>query len=280
MEIIALAHQLLLDFGATSSMFEIRINDRKEMHEIFNGFGILDSETQNQIIRLNDRFHKVTPAEYEVELQKLISAEAVKKVVALMNSQNEGNESLVVNGLKALGINNVKIDRSLARGFNYYTGTIFEIFDKHPDGSSRSMLGGGRYDNLTSMFASEKISGIGFGMGDVTMRDFLQTHNLLPVAVTTTSPNLMILPLDTEQNLEGQKIASQFRQNGIKVAVDIGTRKIGKKISQAAEAGVLYTLVVGPDEILSSTFALKNLALGTTETGTLDSLLNYLLAHS
>jgi histidyl-tRNA synthetase len=278
-EIIALASQLLIDFGATPEMFEIRINDRKEMHELFNEFGILDIEKQNQIIRLNDRYHKITPTEYQNELHKIISAEAAEKVIALMNSQGEGYESPIINGLSALGINNTKIDRSLARGFNYYTGTIFEIFDKHPDGSSRSMLGGGRYDDLTKMFTNDQISGIGFGMGDVTMRDFLETHNLLPASVSTTSPILMILPLEPEQNLEGQKIASQLRQKGIRVAVDIGTKKIGKKISQAVEQGVQYTLVVGSDELSSGTFTLKNLALGTTESGTIDTLLTHLIAH-
>lgn len=85
----------------------------------------------------------------------------------------ESGTNKVVAGLKELGITNVKLDRTIARGFDYYTGTIFEIVDTDP-ANNRALLGGGRYDNLTSLFGGEQIAGVGFGMGDVTMRDFLR----------------------------------------------------------------------------------------------------------
>ena len=96
------------------------------------------------------------------------------------------------------------VDRSIARGFNYYTGTVFEIFDTDPE-NRRSLLGGGRYDNLTSLFGGEPIAGVGFGMGDVTMRDFLETHNLLTASIT--APELLIIPANQTSNLEAQKVA-------------------------------------------------------------------------
>ncbi|KKW14933.1 MAG: Histidine-tRNA ligase [Parcubacteria group bacterium GW2011_GWA2_50_10b] len=76
---------------------------------------------------------------------------------------------------------NIVYDESLARGQAYYTGTVFEIFDTNPE-NPRSLAGGGRYDNLLEMFEVESVPTVGFGMGDITLRDFLETHNLLPNA--------------------------------------------------------------------------------------------------
>ncbi|MDP2642210.1 MAG: ATP phosphoribosyltransferase regulatory subunit [bacterium] len=86
-----------------------------------------------------------------------------------------------VSKLGLAGIKNTKIDVDLARGQAYYTGIVFEIFDTHPD-NNRSLCGGGRYDNLLEMFEVDPIPAVGFGMGDVTLRDFLEAHKLRPYA--------------------------------------------------------------------------------------------------
>lgn len=83
----------------------------------------------------------------------------------------------IKNKLGELGIKNTKVDESLARGQTYYTGIVFEFFDTDPE-NNRSICGGGRYDNLLEMFGVEPLPTVGFGMGDITMRDFLETHNL------------------------------------------------------------------------------------------------------
>lgn len=83
--------------------------------------------------------------------------------------------------LKAAGINNTKIDETLARGQAYYTGIVFEIYDTDPQ-NIRSIAGGGRYDNLLEIFEVEPVPTVGFGMGDTTVRDFLETHKLGPYA--------------------------------------------------------------------------------------------------
>ncbi len=271
-EIISLAHQMLLNFGAESDMFEIRINNRAEMGMLYAGIGITDVEKQNAITRLNDRFHKISTDEYKTLLTEITSDHTLtEKVFELVTSGGAETNNSVANGLKELGINNVKIDRTLARGFNYYTGTIFEIFDVSGE-NNRAMLGGGRYDNLTSMFGGEPITGIGFGMGDVTMKDFLETHNLL--TSNTTAPTLVVIPMETAQNLTAQKIAKQFRDEaGISVATDISTKKIGKKIGDASERKVDYIVVVGENEIRDNAFTLKSMNEETTMSGTVDELI-------
>jgi len=271
-EIIALAHALIKNFGADNEMFEIRVNDRAEMRTKYSTLGITDSTVQDAITRLNDRFNKISAAEYKTALKEIVgNDDTVDAIYILVSGGDTHDTNQVVEGLKTLGIENVKIDRSIARGFNYYTGTIFEIFDVSGK-NNRSMLGGGRYDNLTEMFGGDAISGIGFGMGDVTMRDFLETHNLL--TSNSIAPTLMLVPMEAEHNLTAQKIAQEFReQAGINVAVDIGTKKVGKKIADAAEKMVEYVIVIGEDEIKNDQYILKHLHSDIKETGTIAELI-------
>mgnify|MGYP000875732753 FL=1 len=273
-EIIALAYQIILNFGAEANLFAIHINDRAEMRTKYAALGVIATETQDAITRLNDRFHKISADEYKTALREIVGDNAIVEAVYTLVSGGDSTDSnKVVDGLRELGIENVKIDRSIARGFNYYTGTIFEIFDVSGE-NNRSMLGGGRYDNLTGMFSADPISGIGFGMGDVTMRDFLETHDLLTSSIT--APTVMVIPMETDQNLAAQKIAMAIRRKEISVATDIGTRKLGKKISDAAERLVEYIIVVGEDELTSGTYTLKNLIEESEIKGTLDELITHI----
>lgn len=274
-EIIALAHQLLIDFGASPEQFEIRVNDRKEMRTLYEQGGVHDLNTQNNITRLNDRFHKISADEYKTLLSEIVQSDKiVEDIFTLVSGGGSDDVNAVVTGLQALGITNAKIDRSIARGFNYYTGTIFEIFDVSGE-NNRSMLGGGRYDNLTAMFGGEPVSGIGFGMGDVTMRDFLTTHNLLPAGLSATGAEVMVIPTDPTHNLAAQKLAHDLRgATTARVATDIGTKKLGKKIGDASERGVHFVIVVGENEIQSQTYTIKNLTTKEEASGPLQVMLD------
>ncbi len=274
-ELIVLAYQLFIDFGATPEMFEILINDRREMAELYNQIGITDNEKINQLSKLNDLKKKISKEQYRETLSFILNNdELIPKVTELV--ENTSGENQVTKALAALGIHNVKIDRSIARGFNYYTGTIFEIVDKHPD-NNRSMLGGGRYDNLTAMFSDDAIPGIGFGMGDVTMRDFLETHDLLPESVTKTGAFVTVIPTDTEQNLESQKLAKLIREAGLSVTTDISNKKIGKKIAGAVSQGSSFVVIVGEEEVASQVFTLKNLVSETETKDTLENIIKLIL---
>ncbi|MEQ1561388.1 MAG: ATP phosphoribosyltransferase regulatory subunit [Nitrospira sp.] len=89
------------------------------------------------------------------------------------------NLSGIIERLEKDGITNVRLDETLARGQTYYTGMVFEVFDTDPS-NPRALCGGGRYDNLLEIFDVEPIPTVGFGMGDITIRDFLETHKLGP----------------------------------------------------------------------------------------------------
>lgn len=273
-EIIALAYQIFRNFGATDDMFTIHLNDRQLMHRLYAALNLNESQI-TEITRLNDRRDKLPAETYRLELDGVTGDPTISEEVLLLLDQSDAETDVVV-GLAELGITNVIFDKSLARGFDYYTGTIFEFKDTAPE-NRRSLLGGGRYDNLTGLFSDEPVSGIGFGFGDVSLRDFLETHNLLPEPIV--SPTVVVAPLGNEQNLNAQKVAQALRTSGVSVAVDGSTRKVGKKISHAADSLSTYVVVVGEDDVERNEYQLKNLVDQSTTTGTLEDLVAFLVTN-
>lgn len=178
-----------------------------------------------------------------------------------INYSGENPEKLaeIVGQLEVRGMQNIKIDPSLARGQTYYTGVIFEIFDSNPE-NSRSLLGGGRYDNLLDLFGSEQMPAVGFGSGDVTMRDFLETHGLLPEYKNTSQ--VALLPTSAEFYQLTEQNAAVLRHSGVNVYVDWSGRKIGDQIKNADKQRIPYVIVIGEDESKSGNYKLKDLETG------------------
>lgn len=267
-EMILLAHAIFKAFGAKDSDFVIHINDRAEMKALYASLGITDTTTTTAITRLNDRKKKISAEEYKEALCEIIKDENTADAI-IDALEDTSSKNAVLSALRELGITNVVIDRSLARGFDYYTGTIFEIFDTHED-NRRSLLGGGRYDNLTELFGGDPIPAVGFGMGDVTMRDFLETHNLLPTNLQ--SVDVAIIPQNAELSLEALKVADAFRTAGRSSYVSLAHKKIGEHIKIAEARNARFILVVGEEELKSGSFKLKELATGTETSGDIATL--------
>ena len=190
-EVIQMAYDITCAYGLKPTDFEIRINNRQLMNyvtkEVFN----LDEDKSKKISKLIDKKNKI-PAETFVMLAEEILNEKSQQFLTLISSQNfaefttnlrqtkEEHKGLkeikeVINALEKLGITNTRFDQTLMRGFDYYTGIVFEVFDKNPE-NRRSVFGGGRYDDLLSIFEGEKVSAFGFGAGDVVARDLLETY--------------------------------------------------------------------------------------------------------
>ena len=186
-----------------------------------------------------------------------------------LNNPNGTAEELneFIAKLRSIGITNVVVDPSIARGQAYYTGIVFEFYDTNKE-NSRSILGGGRYDNLTALFGDDDLPAVGFGAGDVTLRDFLETHNLLPPYHPATM--ISIIPTSLELANEVWKVAMSFRMNGLNVAIDWSGRKLGDMIKTADKQHVPFIIVVGEDEIKSKKFKLKNLKTGEEKEITLE----------
>ena len=109
-------------------------------------------------------------------------------------------------------------------------------------------------------------------MGDVTMRDFLETHTLLPESIRITAPTLIVVPTDAEHNVPALSIAETFRSFGVSTSIDTSDRKLGKKIGTASDRGATYVLVVGSNELQTGHYTLKNLKTEEERMGTLEEL--------
>ena len=154
----------------------------------------------------------------------------------------------------------IVFDPALARGFDYYTDIVFEIYDKNP-ANPRALFGGGRYDNLLDIFGEEKVPAVGFGMGDVTIRDVLETYKLTPFDQEIKSTTkISIIPFEKEYFIDAEKVADEFRKNNINTSVDYSDKKLGDKISKADKEKIPYVLVIGEEEAKSKTYKLKELA--------------------
>ncbi|MCD5381086.1 MAG: histidine--tRNA ligase [Candidatus Pacebacteria bacterium] len=270
-EIISLAYQTMIDMGAKTQDFRIRISDRAWLTAELKQYN-LDDNQMKLMIQLIDRKDKIE--NFEEEAESITGKNMDFDSIAL---PDDSNVAKVLEGLKQLGINNVVFSPTIVRGFNYYTGTVFEIFDTS-DENNRALIGGGRYDNLTKMFGGEPVSGVGFGIGDVTMRDFLETHNLLPESIRTTAAHTVVIPTDAEMNLAAQEISQKLRKAGQTVSTDIGTKKVEKKIISADKKGSRFVIIIGEDEVSSGKFTAKNFATGDEKTGSLLELFDFLKA--
>ncbi len=279
-EILAVAHNLFVSCGAQQSDFEIRVNSRALLEELWKVFD-LTPEEKIAVVRLLDKKDKMNRGEFEDALATKIGDRAQKVMEAFESEENfakalgkggkngaggavEAMKNLtdVMSYAKARGIENVKFFPALVRGFDYYTGFVFEIFDTNPD-NRRSLCGGGRYDNLLSLFGVEPLTAVGFGIGDVTLRDFLESHNLMPALAGSTK---LFIAVMGENAARADAIATQLRDAGISVAVDYTDRGIGDRIKKALKDGALYFTVIGDNEASSHTVTVKTLADQTEKT--------------
>jgi histidyl-tRNA synthetase len=259
-EIIAVAHGILRSLGADESNFEIRVSDRRILESIYEEIG-LDANTRATVTRLLDKRAKIE--NFDEELTKVMGAQAQQLIEKLNSITSTAYlEDLRIH-LEHLGVRNMIVDTSITRGFDYYTGMVFEIFDT--DGSNRrSLFGGGRYDNLLSMFGGEPIPAVGFGMGDVTARDFLVAHNLLPEYAPATE--LMICVIEDAARAHAIQLAQSLRREDVTVAVNFSGKRIGDQIRHADKMKVPFVIAVGSKERDSGRYIIKNLATGNEMT--------------
>lgn len=257
-EIILLASSVLKAFGATEKDFEIKINNRHLLETAILP-RLTDPGAFPLYLRLLDRKAKMDPKEF-----KEAEAKLVRSGEPLHIPPNEDVNALL-EALRVLDVPNVVFDPTTVRGFDYYTGTVFEVSDTHKD-NNRSLLGGGRYDNLTALFGGDPIPGVGFGMGDVTMRDFLEVHDLLPTS-TQKIHAVIILP-DLARATEAEGVAKELREHGVNVSLDLSGKKLGEQIARADKRNIPFVITVGDDELKSGAYALKKLADGSEFSGT------------
>lgn len=272
LEVVTSAIDLLLAFGADESMFQVHINNRRFFSDVIAAVTGKDAEGSRAISKVVDRRGKVPYEVYKKDLIALgLSEDEIAKLDALYTMTVEEATSLCPDSVGAAELRSLfallektglakycVFDFGIVRGLDYYTGTVFEVFDLAPE-NNRAMFGGGRYDNLVGLFVKNaKVSGVGYGMGDVTLENFLRTHGLIPERFTNGVKVLVTRFSDTPYEAYLQ-VADALKKHGVTSSLYLGEKKFGKQLEYAIKEGYTHVLVMGGDEYARGVVKLKNL---------------------
>lgn len=275
LEMIQIVDDLFQAFKAKRTSYTIKLNSRILVNELLVNIG-LNSEQAAAAIRLIDRLNKMTTVAFAEALDEITGSKEVSKaVISLLGVKAVGElpDSLsqlpsvislqrIIDQCQSRGIRNVEFDMTLMRGFDYYTDIVFEAFDTNPE-NSRAILGGGRYDGLVGQFGVESVPTVGFAVGDVVFKDFLETHGLVPEL--RLARELTVLVRDEVALSPALAVASELREMGVNTAVDSTGRKLDKQLKAADKSGVRYVLFVGTEEAADERYTLKDLKTGKEE---------------
>jgi histidyl-tRNA synthetase len=260
--------------GAEERDFEVRVSDRRILDTIYKNVGLQESMYATAT-RLLDKRAKVD--DFEKLLSEAIdgSQKAKKLLSELERTTSTAYLEELRQVLDLLGVHNMIVDTQTTRGFDYYTGMVFEVFDTH-EGNKRSIAGGGRYDNLLSMFGGDSIPAVGFAMGDVTTRDFLECHELLPEYAPATE--LMLCVVEPESLTHAIKLAQDLRREDVTVAVNFSGKRVGDQIRQADKMKIPFIIAVGTKERVEGKYTVKNLASGDEKVLLADTIADHLFS--
>jgi histidyl-tRNA synthetase len=266
-EMIVIASEVLKAFGATNEDFVIRVSSRTLLEAACKASGFDTPEAIKNYSRLLDRKRKMTVEEFADAIGEGRSdpLKAIENADAAEGDQSVAEEKAklfaLIESLHQRGMTNVVFDPEIVRGFDYYTGMVFEIFDSNTE-NPRSICGGGRYDGLVEMFGGDAIPCVGFAIGDVTLMDFLETHDLAPIP--NSAPQLYIGTPQESDFFAAQTFAQSLRMSGVRVIVhtpeENKNKSLGDQIRDASRRGIPYFLAYGEQELTSGTVRLKTLA--------------------
>ena len=264
--------------------FQIRVNNRKILNGFYAMLGL--TEKSGDVMRTVDQLDKIGPEKVKSILVEDVgvspaAADEVLSFIAIGGGNqavlaalegyqsrsavfDEGLEELrtVVKYLSAFGVpeENFAVDLTIARGLDYYTGTVYEttLLD-HPE--IGSVCSGGRYDNLAEYYTEKQLPGVGISIGLTRLFYVLGEQGLLNPDLPTAPADVLILPM-TEDLSAAIALATQLRENGIRTQLHCEEKKFKQKISYADKLGIPYVIFLGEDEIAGGVVACKDMATG------------------
>ena len=264
--------------------FQIRVNNRKILNGFYDMLGL--SQRSGDIMRTVDKLDKIGSEKVRTLLTSECGlaeeqAEEILKFIAISGSNSEvlnalegyrGRSEVFDQGLDELGTmvrylgefgvpaENFAVDLTIARGLDYYTGTVYEttLLD-HPE--IGSVCSGGRYDNLAEYYTDRQLPGVGISIGLTRLFYVLGEQGMLNPELPTAPADVLILPM-TEDLTAAISLATQLRENGIRAQIHGEEKKFKQKISYADKLGIPYVIFLGEDEIQAGVVACKDLATG------------------
>lgn len=294
-EIFQIIVDLMTEFGADATMYEIKVNDRKIINALLNDKLKLDPETQIKARRIMDKRDKVSEEDFTKMLLEVgLEEKAAQLVKDFMKSSFEeseqilGSEVLLNNEgyikfkglLQTLKDNNldqyVKYSPSIIRGFDYSDGLVYEVFDINPE-NKRSMFGGERFDKLINIFGEFDLPATGFAMGDITLEEFLRGWNLLPELKEETEYLITVWNQNSKYFNASADLSRKIRNRRKNCILWLDNNaKLEKQIKYADRKGIKKVAIIGENEIDKDMVTIKDLVSGKQETITIQNFLDHL----
>ncbi len=279
-EIPSVIYNLIKELGFED--FTIRINNRKILNGLFEYINQKDNSTE--ILRIIDKIEKIGKDAVIEELEKIqVSKEAIEKIINFIEIEGTTDEKL--NKLQELNINNetfklgldelknvvyyirmfgvpdknFKVDLTIARGLDYYTGTVYETFLNNYR-ELGSICSGGRYENLAEYYTDKKLPGVGISIG--LTRLFYKLNELgLIKAEKSSMSDVLVIPM-LEDLATPIKIANALRENEINTEIYLNDKKLKAKLKYADKLEIPYTMIIGEDEVNTNIIKVKNMKTG------------------
>ncbi|MEG0780783.1 MAG: histidine--tRNA ligase [Oscillospiraceae bacterium] len=292
-EIPAIIYQTFSRLGL--QRFQIRVNNRKILNGLFAVLGL--SEQASDVMRTIDKLEKIgadkvaelltgefsVPPEAAATLLSVLQADASLAALAPFAGQNalldQGIDELsqVANAMTAFGVpqSHFKIDLTIARGLDYYTGTVYEtLLLEHPE--IGSICSGGRYDNLAEYYTDKPLPGVGISIGLTRLFYVLGEQQLLNADRLNAPADVLILPMTADLN-PAIALATKMRSAGLRTLLYSEDKKFKQKIGYADKLGIPYVLFLGEDELAAGIVACKDLRTGEQTKQSADETIALLL---
>jgi histidyl-tRNA synthetase len=284
-ELLSVAVEMIRAFGGQGKM-QVKVNHRKLMDVFFSKTMGLTTEQSHKVVKAIDAKDKVDAAKFKGWLMEAgvredqmatletFFASSLETLATTMPCEGVEHLTKLFAMLKESGTQSeVVFDPTIMRGLDYYTGTVFEIYDISPE-NNRAMFGGGRYDNLMGIFGKEALSGVGFGMGDVSLQHFLETHALVPKFESEV--DVMITLPKIEFRAAAEKIARELRALGRHVITPLGVGNFGVQLKLANKHEAKFVVLFGDSEMAEGKVIVKELATGVQTTVPLDECAKFI----
>lgn len=269
-EMIAIIATFFQLAGFSSNQVKILINDRRLIESELNRINIPEVQYKS-IFKLVDRREKMSALEWNSYAKEIgLSNKNIDDLQAMLNDstlwEKSTNLTRIFSALKALkAIDYTKFDPNIIRGLDYYTSTVFEA--KENEGEiRRSILGGGRYDNLLADIGGDPLPAVGFAMGDVIITLLMKAHNCIPQTLTKHPADVLVTIFDEQRLMDSLAFAAEMREAKINTLCHPIADNLGKQLKYAARLGIKLAVIIGPDEINNSQISVKDLVSGLQHT--------------
>lgn len=288
-EIIAAAIDVVRALGLGQDDFLVRVSDRRVIRTLLARAGVTDDQLGHAMGAI-DKIERVPGDVLAEQLQALgVSNDVVWQILAIGGIRGPDARSRIdqalgpdrdvaehlwacVDALASMGLGGfVEIDCAIVRGLAYYTGVVFELFDRGRD--LRAICGGGRYDGLLKSLGGPDLPGVGFGMGDVVLGELVKARRTDRAAPPTV--DAFLVPVTAADFPAVLALAHDLRERGVRVEFALREQAIGKQLKLAAARRARRAVVIGPEERMKGEVVMRNLESGTEERVALGALVAY-----